>query len=82
MTPEEQACYDALASGCDALRAERDALLSEIPRDHNRWATERLGLLAELDALRALLREALNAWTGEGPPIDLDRIRAALGSQP
>lgn len=35
----------------------------------------------ERDRLRELLREALDAWTGDGPPIELDRIRAALGGE-
>jgi hypothetical protein len=39
-------------------------------------------MVAKLDELRGLLREALEAWEGTGPAIVLDRLREALAHEP
>ena len=35
-------------------------------------------LIAAAPELLAVARKALDAWTGDGPPIDLDELRAAI----
>lgn len=35
-------------------------------------------LFAAAPGLLAVARKALDAWTGDGPPIDLDELRAAI----
>ena len=66
------------------LRAENDALAAQLAEARENLRAATLAFAQSYRTLidtQDLLREALDAWTGDGPPIDLDRIRAALERQ-
>lgn len=65
----------------DLLSKDQRSLVRRLR--YGNWRGEAADLLMEaadeIERLQALLKEALEAWEGSGPPIVLDRLREALG---
>ena len=61
-----------IEEGDPTVRAPAGWIIASVHSDAN------ARLIAAAPELLAVARKALDAWTGDGPPIDLDELRAAI----